>query len=101
MKITRHGASADFGESSIEFKTPGFSWNQPAACFTIKQSRVKDFSTDSRHNYTVWLSLAEVQSLLLALSHAATSDPTTFEKGLDSSLKPLIRLQAVVAGTVC
>lgn len=100
MKISRRGAAADFGESSIEFKTPGFAWNPTGSCLTIKQSRVKDFSTDSRHNYTVSLSLAEVQSLLLALSDAATSDPTTFEKGLDSSLKPLIRLQAVVAGTV-
>ncbi len=100
MKISRRGASADFGESSIEFKMPDFSWNPTASCITIKQLRVKDFSTDSRHNYTVCLSLPEIQSLLLALSDAAVSDPATFENGLSSSLKPLVRLQAVVAGTV-
>jgi hypothetical protein len=100
MKVSRRGASADFGESSIEFKTPGFSWNPANSCITIKQSRVRDFSTDSRHNYTVSLSLAEVQGLLLAISDAAVADPTAFEKGLEPSLKPLLRLQAVVAGTV-
>ena len=100
MKISRRGASADFGESGIKFKTPGFSWNPTASCLTIKQSRVKDFSTDSRHNYTISLSLADMQSLLLTLSEAAVSDPVTFENGLGSSLKPLVRLQAVVAGTV-
>jgi len=76
------------------------SWNPAVSGFTVKQSKVKDFSTDSRHNYAIYLSLAEFQSLLLAISDAAISDPTTFEKGLSSSLKPLIRLQAVVAGTV-
>lgn len=100
MKISRRGASADFGESSIEFKSPTFAWSSEGACLTVKQSRVKDFSTDSRHNYTVRLSLAEIQGLLLAISDAAISDPPTFEKGLAQSIKPLVRLQAVVAGVV-
>ena len=98
MKISRRGASADFGESSVELNAPTFAWNSATSCITIKKSRVKDFSTDSRHNYTVQLSLAEVQSLLLAISDAAILDPPTFEKGLEPSLKPILRLQAVVAG---
>ncbi len=98
MKIARRGASADFGESSIEFKSPTFAWNSEGACLTVKQSRVKDFSTDSRHNYTVRLSLADIQSLLQAISDAAIAEPATFEKGLEQSLKPLVRLKAVVAG---
>lgn len=100
MKISRRGASADFGESSIELNAPVYSWNLVNSCITIKKSRVKDFSTDSRHNYSVCLSLADVQGMLQAVSDAAMSDPKTFEKGLESSLKPLLRIQAVVAGTV-
>jgi len=100
MKICRRGASADFGETSIELSAPAFSWNSAKSCITIKKFKVKDFSTDSRHNYSVCLSLIEVQSLLQAVSDAAMSDPTAFEIGLESSLKPLLRIQAVVAGTV-
>lgn len=100
MKISRIGTSANHGESSIELNSPKFSWNSVDSCITIKQSRVRDFSTTSRHNYTVRLSLTEIQGLLQALSEAAISDPNTFEQGLESSIKPLIRIQAVVAGLV-
>lgn len=98
MKISRRGASADFGESSVDLDAPAFAWNPTASCLTIKKSKVRDFSTDSHHNYTVHLSLAEVQSLLIAISDAAILDPPTFERGLEESLKPILRLQAVVAG---
>ncbi len=98
MKISRRGASADFGESRIQFSTPTFSWNSANSCITIKQSGVKDFSTDSRHNYTVCLSLMEAQDLLQAISDAAISDPMLFVENLESSLKPLLRIQAAIAG---
>jgi hypothetical protein len=98
MKISRSGASANWGESSIEFKSPQFAWSKVDACLTIKESNVKDFSTNAHHNYTVRLSLAEIQSLLETLSDAAMSEPVTFEKGLEPSIKSLVRLKAVVAG---
>jgi hypothetical protein len=100
MKISRRGASADFGESRIQFSAPAFSWNLENSCITIKQSRVKDFSTGSRHNYTVCLSLMELQDLLQVISDAAISNPVFFEKNLESSLKHLLRVQAVIAGVV-
>lgn len=68
MKISRRGASADFGESKIELNSPIFSWDSENSRITIKQFGVKDFSTNSRHNYTVSLSLMEIQSLLQAIS---------------------------------
>jgi hypothetical protein len=97
MKISRRGASADFGESRIQFNTPTFSWNAANSCITIKQSGVKDFSTDSRHNYTVSFSLMEIQSWLQAISDAAISDPMIFEENFESSLKALLRIQAAIA----
>lgn len=100
MKISRRGASSDFGESSIELSGPAFSWNPANSCITIKKTRVKDFSTDSRHNYSIAFSLPEVQGLLQAVSEAAALNPKILEKELESSLKSLLRIQAAVAGTV-
>ena len=100
MKISRRGASADFGESAIEFKSPVFAWHAGASCIVAKQLNVKDFSTSSRHNYTVSMPVNEINGLLQALSEAAMSDPSTFAKALEPSLRSLVRLQAVAAGVV-
>lgn len=98
MKISRRGTSSDFGESNIEFKSPKFAWSKPDSCITIAQSGVRDFSTTSRHNYTVQLTLPEVQGFVQALADAAMAEPELFEKQLERSLKALVRIQAVVAG---
>ena len=98
MKISRRGTSADHGESSIELKTPSFAWRKSDSSITIKQSNVKDFSTKSHHGYTISLSLPEVICLLQSLAEAAQAEPISFEKGLEPSLKALLRIQAVAAG---
>ena len=98
MKITRRGSAADYGESSVELAEPTFAWKKSDSCLTIKQSRVKDFSTKSRHSYTVRMTVAELNTLILTMSDAAISDPGSFEKMLEPSLKALVRIQAVVAG---
>lgn len=98
MKITRRGSAADYGESSVELGEPTFAWSKSDSCLTIKQSRVKDFSTKSRHSYTVRVTVSEINTLIQALSDAAINDPTVFEKALEPSLKALVRIQAVVAG---
>lgn len=98
MKISRRGTSADHGESSIELKTPSFAWRKSDSSITIKQSNVKDFSTKSHHGYTISLGLPELVSLIQSLAEAAPVEPATFEKGLEPSLKALLRIQAVVAG---
>lgn len=98
MKISRRGAAADHGESSIELGEPTFAWNKTDSCLSIRQSRVKDFSTKSRHSYTVRLTLPEINEVLRTLSDAAISDPGNFEKVLEPSLKAILRIQAVVSG---
>lgn len=98
MKITRRGSTADHGESSIEFRGPTFTWRKSDSCLTIKQSYVKDFSTKSRHSYSVDVTASELNTLILALSDAAINDPDSFEKALEPSLKALVRIQAVIAG---
>jgi len=100
VKISRRGAAADFGENSVDLTAPAFSWNRKNSCINIKKSSVKDFSTNSRHNYTVCLSLSEVRDLLQTMSDAAILDPAPFAKGLESSLKHILRIQTVVVGTI-
>lgn len=98
MKISRRGAAADHGESNIELAEPTFAWNKTDSCLTIRQSRVKDFSTKSRHSYTVRLTLPEINEVLRTLSDAAIIDPGHFEKALEPSLKAILRIQAVASG---
>lgn len=98
MKISRSGTSADHGVSSIELNTPAFTWRKSDSRLAIKQLNVKDFSTGSHHDYTIFLSLPELVSLFQCLSEAIQTEPVVFEKGLESSLKALIRIQAAVAG---
>jgi hypothetical protein len=98
MKIARRGSSADHGESSIDLDKPSFSWSQSTQTLTIRQARVKDFSGNSRHVYTIHLSSPEIGKLLEALSDAAVANAGEFEKLLEPALKNLIRLEAVASG---
>jgi len=101
MKISRRGSSADFGQSSIQFKNPSVSWVEKDNCLNISCSRVKDFSTDSHHDYTASLTTEDIENLLKTISSAAIKNPTIFEQHLSSSLKSILQLQAVASGTYC
>lgn len=98
MKITRRGSGADHGESSIELGEAKIAWRESDFCLTINQSHVKDFSTKSRHGYTVCVTVSEINTLIQTLSDVAIKDPASFEKALEPSLKALIRIQAIIAG---
>jgi signal transduction histidine kinase len=92
MQISRSGSSRFLGTTSIAFQTPQFAWDPTGKVLTFKESRVSDFTSNSYHDYTVSLSLDDVQSLLLALSDAAASNPKTLKSGVRSSMKELRRL---------
>jgi hypothetical protein len=98
MKITRSGARANHGQSTIEFASPRFSWIKSDSTLTIRQSDVKDFSTTAHHSYAAKINAAEINEIIATLARAATDDATLFEKILEPSLKPLLQLQNVVAG---
>jgi hypothetical protein len=98
MKISRRGASADHGESSVELKTPSFVWQKFDSSLAIKRANVKDFSSKSRHDYKITFGFSELVNLINTLSEAAIAEPMAMERGLEPSLKALIRLQTVVAG---
>ena len=98
MIISRRGAAADHGESKIELSKPTISWNTKESCLVIQQHAVKDFSTKSKHSYTIRLNLAEINGILCELADGACAESSSFEKELEPSLKAILRLQAVVGG---
>ena len=98
MKISRRGTSANHGESSIELGDPMFAWSSSDSCLDILQAGIRDFSTRSRHSYTISLTVTEINAILKTLSDAAVKDPDKFEKNLGISLKAILRIQAVLSG---
>jgi hypothetical protein len=70
MKISRRGAAADHGESSITLKNPNFSWNTAQKTIEIDKGNIRDFNTDAHHNYTISLSPEEAQKIIQALFSA-------------------------------
>ena len=98
MNISRHGASAYYGHSSITLNEPSFFWNESHKVIEIKKSRVKDFNTESRHNYTIALSLEEIAKVLQAVAGAANKSPDLLYAMNPQVLKSLLQIQAAIVG---
>lgn len=64
MKISRHGTYANHGCACIHIQKPSVSWNKTRKMVEIRKVGVKDFNTNSRHSYTVSLSLDELAEVL-------------------------------------
>lgn len=98
MKISRRGSNADHGPSSIELNPSAFSWDKLNAALTIRSRYVSDFSTNSKHDYTVTIGIDEINQIVHALSEAAISEPNYFEKTMESSIKDMLRILIVLSG---
>lgn len=100
MQIIRSGSSANHGRSAISFKNPNFGWNENDSTITIKQRKVRDFSTPANHDYVASLSPEELAQILAVVASAALSNPLVFEERMGSALKSVAQLHAVLAGIV-
>jgi hypothetical protein len=99
MKISRHGASSFHGTSSIHLQKISATWNERDKALEVKSSGVADFNTDSRHNYTISISLDDLAMLFNALGQEGVSkSPRELEGALESELKALNRLLAIASG---
>jgi hypothetical protein len=98
MDISRRGSSADHGPSSINLKDPSVSWNEANKAVEIKKGSVKDFSTESRHNYTISLSLDEIAKIFHAVASAANKNPELLAEMQAQTLKSLLQIQAAIVG---
>lgn len=72
MKITRRGARADNGPSSIELKSLKISVSD--GNIVLRDQDVSDFVTKAHYNYTMNLSMDELGSIIDALASAAGED---------------------------
>lgn len=100
MQIIRSGSSANHGRSSVSFKSPSFGWSENDSTITIKQRKVRDFSTTANHDYVTSLSPEELAQILAVVAGAALSNPSLFEERMGNALKSVAQLHAVLAGVV-
>jgi len=101
MKISRRGATADHGVSAVEFTKPKFRWNSKIKCISIRESGVGDFSTSSRHDYTVTVSLSELKSMLMVVGEDPVNEsPKEISDALSPCMHALLRIVSVCIGRV-
>jgi hypothetical protein len=91
MQITRRGARADNGPSSIELESLQISVSD--GNIVLRDNDVSDFVTRAHYNYTMNLSMDELGSIIDALVSAAGEDKKRVADYLGSTkLKELLQL---------
>jgi hypothetical protein len=96
MKITRQGAGANHGLSSITLRNPKISWREEQKIIEIDKGNVKDFNNEAHHNYIISFSLDEAGSIIQALSSAADKNPELLSKMHPQILKFLLQIQLAI-----
>jgi hypothetical protein len=99
MEITRRSSSADYGRSAITLKDATLTWNKTSNAIEIKKSRVKDFSTESRHDCIVSLTIEELEKLLRSVANMATIRPESMKNCTTEILRSFLQVQATIIGT--
>lgn len=100
MEVIRCGSKYNYGERKVSLNNLRFSYDESLASVIIKSSGVKNFTGESRHDYTVILSSDELVEVVSVLAALAVIDPRKFEDILSPALKPLIKLGLVASGAV-
>ncbi|OGR29422.1 MAG: hypothetical protein A2X83_06275 [Desulfuromonadales bacterium GWD2_54_10] len=101
MKISRYGSSANHGTNSIELKKVNISWNSKENCIAIKSNNIRDFNTESKHNYEVSIPLNDLAEIFKALGNEGVSlSAMMIGTSLENSLKALNRITAAASGII-
>lgn len=90
MKITRRGARADNGPSSIELTSPEF--NLTADGVIVQDRDIGDFVTKAHHNYKITISLGEVGCIIDALGEFSEERREEIGRVFENRLKSLLRI---------
>ena len=98
MLISRSASFRINRVTQIRFTPAWYEWCDEERLLTICGQNVVDFSSSSRHNYKVRVSVDELREILTVLAGAALADPEKFEEKFGESLKSLVQLQAIAAG---
>ena len=90
MKITRRGARADNGPSSIELTNLAITFENNE--LVIRDTNIKDFVTKAHYNYKMVLSIEEVASIIDAAASFPEDKKNFVGKVFESKLKKLLTL---------
>lgn len=98
MKINRVGAQRHHGHSSINLNNPLLEWDSSRKCITLEKFKIKDFITDSKHDYTVEIELSEIGSILdLIAREVISKDPDHLIHQLSPSTVKILKILTVLA----
>ncbi len=101
MKISRRGSSADRGIREIELDKPRVTWNKDNKSVQFYQTRIPDFVTDSRHDYTISISLSEIAKILKLIGNDIVSQEyESISKELSPCLREIIRIEKTCIGDI-
>lgn len=99
MKISRRGARANHGVSSIELGPIELFWEEDNKKFVSSRSvAAKDFSSASIHKYSIEIGEDEVLSIIDVIAKAAMRAPSEFGPRLEQKIKSLGQLQLIALG---
>lgn len=98
MEISRRGASANHGQSEIFLPDASFSWNEKQKTIEISKRSIKDFNTDSKHNYTVSLSVDEASKIINVLAAHIANHPDICSSMTPLIIKSLLKIQYAIVG---
>jgi len=74
MQITRRGADRNHGWTSAILANPRFRPGVGGVGVFVESSYVRDFTTESRHDYRVWVELDELAAMIAALGDELNSE---------------------------
>jgi archaellin len=99
MKIARYGSTANHGTSTIDLKKIRVAWDEEKKSVVIRSNSVRDFNTDSNHNYRIEIPLDELASIISLLgSEGVNSCPDTIEHEFEKHIKSLNRIIYAASG---
>lgn len=99
MKISRYGSTANHGTSTIDLKKIRVAWDEDKNSVIIRSNSVRDFNTDSNHNYRIDISLDELAGIISMLgSEGVDSCPDEIEHEFEKHIKSLNRIVYAASG---
>lgn len=95
MKITRVGARADNGPSSIELNKLTAHHTNSSNEISLQDTDVNDFVTKAHYNYDMRLSYSEVGLILQALASGSEGNEHEIAKELGPYLRHILKISKV------
>lgn len=98
MKIRRVGSRRHDGYTSIELGSSSYEWDSSRKVISFEDYNVNDFTSKSKHDYTVEFELSEVAEILDTIaSDVISTSREHLIKELSPATVKILRILAVLA----